>query len=436
MTPVNKARMTFRFNDQKPREKQEQSEQGGRRDQHMERENKEQAKGIPMSTEEYRVIEERPGQGPAMGNEERKPVEVRPLNEYTTDFGGWHSSFDTDTYRIEESIPPSEKLRADPESGYVEREWNRGRGQTREYRAYKTKDSFYYPNPSGGNSWMKIAASVTGAVVTGVAFGFLVLSMFSGDVSDYGKVQPVGGTTAPQQQDNAAVQDSNSGAAKAPNAAVNEAVADLAVNLPAKTYSFLQGGVFSSSQSADSAVTDFRRKGLAAVSDAGEKFPVYVGMALSRDEALELTRTFQQRQLEVMIKPFDIPAAAKIKWKGNQIHLFESYMSQGNELVQQIASQTVVQLGKEKPEALDPKALQSIKATHQSWAGTASAVSDGLGEAGRASLPKMNSALNTAVVSLEEYNKNPSQALLWEAQSALMQYLVAEKALLNSASVQ
>lgn len=137
-----------------------------------------------------------------------------------------------------------------------------------------------------------------------------------------------------------------------------------------------------------------------------------------------------------MIKPFDIPAAAKIKWKGNQIHLFESYMSQGNELVQQIASQTVVQLGKEKPEALDPKALQSIKATHQTWAGTASAVSDGLGEVGRASLPKMNSALNTAVVSLEEYNKNPSQALLWEAQSALMQYLVAEKALLSSASVQ
>lgn len=133
LTPVNKARITFRFNDQKPREKQEQSEQSGRHDQHTERENKEQTKGIPMSTEEYRVIEERPGQGPAMGNEERKSVEVRPLNEYTTDFGGWHSSFDTDTYRIEESIPPSEKLRADPESGYVEREWNRGRGQTREY---------------------------------------------------------------------------------------------------------------------------------------------------------------------------------------------------------------------------------------------------------------------------------------------------------------
>ncbi len=75
----------------------------------------------------------------------------------------------------------------------------------------------------------------------GRRFRFLVLSMFSGDVSDYGKVQPVGGTTAPQQQDNAAVQDGNSGAAKAPNAAVNEAVADLAVNLPAKTYSFLQG---------------------------------------------------------------------------------------------------------------------------------------------------------------------------------------------------
>lgn len=426
LKPVNKARMTFRFNDRdrEPREKSE------RREQHTEWENKELTKVIPIRTEEYRVVEEQPEQVSGIENEQKR-ADVKPLNDFTADFGGWHSSFDTNTYRIEETIPSSERMKVDLESGYVEQERKLGRGQTREYRAYKTKDSVYY----GGSSWMKITASVAGAVVTGIAFGFLVLSMFSGDGTDSGRVQPVDGTTVPQQQGEARLQAGQSNEVEASSAAANESVTDMAVNLTARTYTFVQGGVFSSSQSADSAIADFRKKGLAAVSDAGEKYPVYVGMALNRDEALGLTREFQQRQLEVMIKPFEIPAVAKIKWNGNQNHLFQSYMSQGDKLVQQIAAQTIVHLGKENPTALDQKALQAIKATHQSWSGTASAVSDGLGEVGRAALPRMNSALNTAVVSLEEYNKNPSQALLWEAQTALMQYLVAEKELLKSASV-
>lgn len=435
MTPVNKARMTFHFNDRGPHKKNEQSEPRGQRGQHTERENKEDAEVIPTPAEEYRVIEEHPEQVSISENEQNR-IEVKPLNEYTTDFGGWYSSFDTDTYRLEETVPSSEKMTVDAESGYVDHDWMRGRGHTREYRAYKIKDSVYYSSPSSGSSWMKITASVAGAVVTGIGFGFLVLSMFSGGGSDPGRVQTVDGATAPQQQGEARVQGSKSGEAEASSAAANKAVTEMAVNLPARTYSFIQGGVFSSSQGADSAAADFRKKGLAAVSDAGEKYSVYVGMALSWDEALGLTREFQQRQLEVMIKPFEIPAAAKIKWNGNQNNLFQSYMSQGDKLVEQIVSQTIVHLGTENPAVIDQKALQAIKAAHQSWSGTASAVSDGLGEVGRTALPRMNSALNTAVVSLDEYNKNPSQALLWEAQTALMKYLVAEKELLKSASVQ
>ncbi|MHC2203754.1 MULTISPECIES: hypothetical protein [unclassified Paenibacillus] len=422
--------MTFRFNDREQQEQREKRE--------PQQEKKEQSKVIPLHVEERRVMEEPLEQAAGIEKEKKKRIEVKPLNDYTTDFGGWQSSFDTETYRMEETIPASDRtnsMKVDPETGYLELDRKRGRKTNREYSAYKTKESVYYPNSSGGGSWMKITASVAGAVVTGVAFGFLVLSMFSGEVTDGGKVQPVVGITA-QVQEEASVQAGNSGEAKASGGSTNAGVTSLAVNLPARTYTFLQGGVFSSSQSAATAVADFRKKGLAAASEAGEKYPVFVGMASSRDEALGLTREFQQRQMEVMIKSYDIPAVSQIKWNGNQSDLFQSYMSQGEKLVQQISAQTLLHLGEENPTALDEKSLQAIKSTHQTWSGTASAVSDGLEEAGRTTLPRMNSALNTAVVSLDEYKKNPSHALLWEAQTALMQYLVAEKELLKSASVQ
>lgn len=422
---MNKARMTFRFNDREQQEQREKREQEPRRDK------QEQAKVVPHQAEEGRMVKE-PVEQAAEMEKEKKRIEVQPLNDYSTDFGGWQSSFDTETYRIEETIPAADRMnsmKVDPETGYMELERKRGRKPNREYRAYKTKESVYYPSTSGGGSWIKITASVAGAVVTGVAFGFLVLSMFSGEVTDGGRVQPVDGITAPQQQGTAGVQAGNGGESVAAGAATS-----MNVNLPARTYTFLQGGVFSNSQSAETAVADFRKKGLAAVSEAGEKYPVFVGMAPSRDEALGLTREFQQRQIEVMIKSYDIPAVSQIKWNGNRIDLFQSYMSQGDKLVQLITAQTLIHLGEENPTTLDEKALQAIKSTHQAWSGTASAVSDGLEEAGRSVLPKMNSALNTAVVSLDEYKKNPSHALLWEAQTSLMHYLVAEKELLKSAS--
>ena len=44
----------------------------------------------------------------------------------------------------------------------------------------------------------------------------------------------------------------------------------------------------------------------------------------------------------------------------------------------------------------------------------------------------MSNAMNTAVISLDEYQKNPSAAYLWQAQSSILQYILAEKTLLTS----
>ncbi|SDD24753.1 stage II sporulation protein B [Paenibacillus sp. UNCCL117] len=470
---MNKAKMTFRFSQDRRQE-----EVSSRRD----------SKVIPLRPEEYRV-EEPPSQAQAVDSyripqnesgvykpdrelerpqastasfgvkDTQTPRPVKPLSDFTTDFGGWQSSFDEETDRVSSMIRSSREHAIDPETGYMERDPDINEKLNRPSRADMQPEQAgahsdggprdiqgsgiggyvrITRSPGGGGSFLRIVASVAGAVVTGVAFGFLVLSMFTAPEEDQ-TARAGGGKNGQTQASTASGTGAGAaqpGAAGAGSGALpTTAGAGAAVNLPARSYTILQGGVFSTAQSAETEVANFRKKGLSAVSEAGEKFTVFVGVAASRDESLGLSQTYKDQNIDVMLKAYDIPAVSQIRWSGKQPELFSAYMNLGSKLVQQIAAQTSLHVVDKEARPLDDKALQSIKATHQSWAQSASAISDGLGEAGKAALPKLNSALNTAVVTLEEYKKNPSASLMWQAQTAIMQYLVAEKELLKAVAV-
>jgi len=47
---------------------------------------------------------------------------------------------------------------------------------------------------------------------------------------------------------------------------------------------------------------------------------------------------------------------------------------------------------------------------------------------------RMNNALTTAAESLFAYRKNPAVSYLWQAQSAVMNYVIQEKSLLRELS--
>ncbi|SCW46280.1 stage II sporulation protein B [Paenibacillus tianmuensis] len=433
---MNKTKMTFRFH--KDGQRQERQDTGSG------------SQVIPLRAEEYTVVEQPADE--SRKESDKPPVEngkIRgsmwtgpALNEYTTDFGGWQSSFETETHRVEQLIRESGGGRSfDPETGYVERPVSTS-GMERTHRPYTQEESAYFRRTHGNGSWIRITASVAGAVVTGVAFGFLVLSMFSGG-TDSGKTTSPGSMTTAQQGTKGAGaggtastgETTGKTGAEGSAAPASGSAIGVAVQIPAKSYAVLQGGVFSSAQGAEAAAADFRKKGLAGAVDEGDKHPVYVGMAGTRDEALGLSQAYQQKNIEVIVKTLDLPAVTKIKWNGKQADVFSNYIAQGDKLVKLIAAQTISHAADAKPEALDDKVLQSIKTTHQSWSQTAATVSDGLGEAGKKALPKMNNSLNTAVASFEEYKKNPSQAFLWQAQTAAMQYIVAEKELLKAVAL-
>ncbi|MDF2961920.1 MAG: sporulation protein [Paenibacillus sp.] len=429
---------------------------------------KEQQKVIPLHNEEYRVVRSedlRPDQpftevesteAPVISRPQRRAgsetfIDAQPLNQYTSDFGGWQSSFDTETQRVEKLIRESAREPHNPETGYIDRQ-DTGNYRhdeefepIRDHRWYVPEETAYVA-PSSGSSWLKVAASVAGAIVTGVAFGFFVLSMFSGDSEDVkGNNTPpastatVTGTAA----GNTAVKPEGDkstapGQAAAPVTAPVSGGASVvtAVNIPGKTVTFLQSGVFSTSQAADSAQAELKKKGLAAVSEAGDKYPVYVGMTLTRDEALGLAEQFQQKKTDVIVKSIELPALTKIKWNAKPSDGLASYIAQGDKLLQTMAPLTLTHLSEAQPTAPDAAALQAVKAAHQAWTGLTAGAVEGLAEDARASVQKMGNAMNTAVVSLDEYKKNPGQSYMWQTQNSMMQYVLAQKELRKTITAQ
>ncbi|WP_165972109.1 SPOR domain-containing protein [Paenibacillus piri] len=459
---MNNAKMTFRFDHGKNKG----SERIVKED-----------KVIPLHNGEYKVIKSEDAK-PRLAEEEtryfttvqrfkdpKQPepgtfIDAQPLNQYTHDFGGWQSSFDTETQRIEKLIRESSKETRNLETGYHDRPDGSGSYQPyeeplepiRDHHWYVPEDTTAYVSRSSNYSWLKVAASVAGAVVTGIAFGFFVLSMFSGDSQDSkgSAGLPAAGSNAAATVTGAAngaeaakapqingVQPNGQAAAPASASVSGGASAVVtAVNIPGKTVSFLQSGVFSTSQAADAAQTELKKKGLAAVSDAGDKYPVYVGITLTRDEALGLAQQFQQKKTDVIVKNIELPALSKIKWSAKPSDNLASYLAQGDKLLQAIAPVTLAHLTESQPTALDAASLQSVKTSHQSWTALTAGVNEGLADDARAAVQKMGTAMNTAVSTMEEYKKNPSVSYMWQTQNALMQYVLAQKELRKAVAAQ
>jgi len=280
--------------------------------------------------------------------------------------------------------------------------------------------------------WFKIVATVTGAVATGALLGFFVLSMFSGQLSGGAEN---GGTRLPEAAKNEPLPNGQPAAPVHSGQSASADAADVAVHIEAREYTLLQNGVFSNRQGAEAAIEELKKKGMAAAYYESDKFYVYAGLAPTRDEALSLSLLLQEQKLEVFVKPFVVPAVSKLRWHGERTDAVDTYFSRANELVRMIGGVTAFRLKEETPAPLEESAMQSIRSVHRTWSGSVTEVNDGFAEEEQAVLQKMNTALNTAVMSLEEYNKNPSAALLWQAQTAIMEYIFGERQLLGAAAV-
>lgn len=449
---MNKARITYRFGEP------------GREESY-----KEQRPVIPLTKEEFTIVEEnRPTAAdarrfeanrvdvPTDRTESFRPnlIDMQPLNQFTTDFGAWKSPFEAETERVERVIretsnarPPEPVLEKERYPVEQEEYYN---GDTGYYEANRTNPRYegeraaptvvhsrYERN--NRTPLLKIIASVTGAVGTGVLIGYFVLSMFGGENALQGGVNLPGlsgqpASTVPVQTKTPAPDSSTAKGNAAPTASTAAVTAP--VNIAAQSYTLLQNGAYSSQQGADAAAAELRKKGLAAFVQPSDKYYVYAGVTASRDDALALSQLLKEQKLDLFLKAISLPAVSKIKWSGEQTATAEQYFTQNEKLVQTILNFSAARLKEKTPAAMDDATMRTITTAHQAWSGVSGTFAAGLGQEHKTAAQRLNTAMNTAVTSMNEYKKNASPAFLWEAQSSIMQLLFAQLELLEAVKAQ
>lgn len=431
---------------------------------------------IPLSKEEFSVVEDDRHAAstptPIRMAPEGRLYDTQPLNQFTTDFGAWKSPFEVETEEVERLIrqssspmPPPSSPPVEPRNGRAAAEdtglqpdikqsdWPRARGHDNDGGPRQPPEDRWGPiveeelyedrrMPHAGASqpvyggmygrhyrppWLKMIASVSGAVATGVLIGFFVLSMFGGEGapphSGGGAVNP------PPSAGGAAV----SGQAQTPDGA---SVPVAAVRLDAQSYTLLQNGVFTTRQGADAAAAELRKRGLAAHVLETDKYYVYAGLSPSHDDALALSNVLKEQRMELFLKTVTLPAASAVQWSGGSAAAADTFVAQSRVLVRTIGEFSASRLKDAKPAAIDDQTLQAIHTSHQAWTGAVSTFGNGLPEQHKPAFQQWTTGINSAVAAIDEYKRNPSSALLWGAQSSLMQSLFAEQALLAAIKVE
>ncbi|MFB9327253.1 SPOR domain-containing protein [Paenibacillus aurantiacus] len=283
-----------------------------------------------------------------------------------------------------------------------------------------------------GPSWLKVFASVAGAVATGALFGYMALSLFTGsepsgqpDVptqSQQGAQMNSGGTaanalgstaqSAGTKQD--ASSDSSSGIA---NVGITGEAAKsgklISLEVPPVTYMMLQYGVFSGKEGMEAAVKELQGKGLAAAAVAtGKDYRVYAGMSSDRGQAEALQAVLPDLQLYV--KPIEVAGLTQLPYNG-KAETAQSFFALQANLLEQLDRYASDRLEGAQPDA------KVWRAAYEKWAkavpGMEASITD---QTGLTAMKELKETLAQAANAATQYGKQPDEAQLWAVQSSLM----------------
>ncbi|WP_018757028.1 SPOR domain-containing protein [Paenibacillus terrigena] len=368
---------------------------------------------------------------------------VVPIQRYSSDYGAWDPTFDEETNRIEKLIrgetssiqpevilPKSQPRIVDmiqDSEEHVERSNAELGNHSEEGHSVQWTElpvgGFY--RKTRNPSWVKVVASVAGAIVTGAVFGFVVLSLFQGEVSLPGVKS---GSLSDNVRTSGSVQTSGKVAesgvkqgAITPGEAVN-----ITIQRDAKTYYMLQYGVFKDLAGVNTAQQELTDKGLAAFGDTTDQNRVYAGMATSREEAQLMKAELALQGVELYVRDLQLPETTQLMYAGDASQM-EQFLKQSDQVVQILLQMSTAQLERKDPTAYTQAELLAIKDAHQKWTELGTVAVKGLPESSKEAWGKMTQSMNTAIISLNEYGKQLSTSHLWSIQSALMAFVVSEK---------
>lgn len=360
----------------------------------------------------------------------------------------WDSVFQEDVSALEKLIRDSEQ----PELAPVYRETNDLPEVEREEEDISdillendSNSSGVYRRSSKGPSWMQVFLSVAGALATGALFGYLLLNLFTGGFIWPGSAANNAGNQITSGDQEISLDDivnlpmENAGgegeqASPASGQGVKEeAVPAASVSIGGTfSYTFLQYGVFSGTETRDEALKQLVDKGLPrSSSKSGDKYPVYAGIAV--DQAQAETLAAAMPGLLVYKKDMAI-TPEKLLFSGSE-ETANRFFEQSNGLAASWSALIAAQLGQSELSPIGEAASVAWKEKHKAWAETAAEMKKGVtDEKGISYLAELTSAIENGAESMLAYEKQASKENLWKAQTSLMEAVLAQKEWFESMS--
>ncbi|WP_054956384.1 SPOR domain-containing protein [Paenibacillus dakarensis] len=287
-------------------------------------------------------------------------------------------------------------------------------------------DYGYYRSRKPVSVW-KVAGSVAGAVITGILFGTVVLSIFSGE--DTGNeisipAKEIGSTSSASSN-----YEAENGLTNIQDLTAIHASA--AVAIPEQTFYMLQYGVFSTAERAEQAKGELVQSGIAAFGDTTVENRVYAGVSPDREQAKLLSNQLKNEGVELYVREVILPGAQSAAFAGEAAAL-DIFFEMSGELTAKLSSLSATLLGLESPGPVDAETINTITGLHLQWTEAVKMVSSGLSPETERNLSLMGQEMSSSITALTEYNKNQSKGHLWEIQEGMMKYIMGQRKLVES----
>lgn len=280
-------------------------------------------------------------------------------------------------------------------------------------------ESYYFRKTR--TSWWKVVGSLTGAIVTGALFGFVVLSMFNQEIT-----VPIPGIGVPRQEAAGEATDIPT----LGSVIIEEQPPLVQVVLPSQSYHFLQYGVFSTAEGVELAQQQLRDSGIAAARDTVDEKRVYAGVSPDREEAKLLSGRLKTGGVHLILHEISLPESATVEYNGDVASL-QKYLAQSADLVYMLSSSSAALLGEASPSRQSQEEMGQLRESHQLWTKSAAAIRGKLSAAVDAEAKEMEKAMNSAVEAMGEFNEKGEQTMLWEVQNEMMRFILAEQKLMR-----
>jgi stage II sporulation protein B len=276
-----------------------------------------------------------------------------------------------------------------------------------ESTSYHQDQPVAYPKASiVSSSWIRLAAAVSSAVITGLLIGFGILQLFQHD-------EKLSNTSSVFQSQ--------------PLSTVNQK--ELTDH---KVYTFIQHGVFSSFHSAKQAQTQLLQKNIQSYILNGDQYILFLGFASQRKDALLLSQLLSAQQLDVFLKPIEIPHPKPFTVADEQKELWASFFNQTEHFVELFQEFTIKYLDSSNTSDLLTKSV--VQKEIEMYFATANALKMTANTEQKTHIASISQSLQQVYKLMQNYEGSSSSQILWEMQNKLMQAVFSQKQLLEQIS--